>query len=135
MLLCVHVPPVAANMHRHTHYLSHCTSKGRLQKNRKRVTSSLKVGRLETKKKCFISESILGILSHYFPVVGRYKVFKQMSLFFMPLFNVGSVAGIHSAGIDISRKFLKTYFYTVYTYLDKRISKFSHYVVGHSLVC
>ena len=27
------------------------------------------------------------------------------------------VAGIHSAGIDISYKFLKTHLYTVYTYL------------------
>ena len=37
-------------------------------------------------KKGFIRESILGILRHYFLVVGRYKVFKQMSLIFMSLF-------------------------------------------------
>ena len=37
-------------------------------------------------KKGFIRESILGILCHYFLVVGRYKVFKQMSLIFMSLF-------------------------------------------------
>ena len=40
-------------------------------------------------KKGFTRESILEILCHYFLVVGRYKVFKQMSLIFMSLFRYG----------------------------------------------
>ena len=41
---------------------------------------------LDFGQKGFIRESNFGILRHYFLVVGRYKVFKQMSLIFMSLF-------------------------------------------------
>ena len=41
-----------------------------------------------------------------------------------------SVAGIHSAGIDISYEFLKTHLYTVYTYLGGWHKVFATMVVS-----